>query len=227
MKRVAFAAACLAVLALGSVGAMANAIPPQVTLSSSSIGSVVFGNNGGTLSFWFNGTAAQCGHANCVGGNALLEPQNVVGTYTMWMVGGAPTLSGNPLDYSVNMGSVTLYLEVMLGPNGSLGDLIVSETLTDLYGGTGPAPTFDGWASTSTSTMQFLADFSPTSTETIDFTVNLGKHTPISNLGNHGTTSGYVSSGELAANTPEPSSLALMGTGVLGLAGLIRRKLIK
>jgi hypothetical protein len=34
-----------------------------------------------------------------------------------------------------------------------------------------------------------------------------------------------VSSGEFVPAVPEPSSLALMGTGVLGLAAIIRRKI--
>jgi PEP-CTERM motif len=38
------------------------------------------------------------------------------------------------------------------------------------------------------------------------------------------TYKGNLSSGEITPSVPEPSSLALLGTGVLGLAGVIRRK---
>ena len=225
MKKLALATACAAFLTITAVGAWANAIPPQVTLSSSSVGSVYFGNSGGTLSFWFSGTSGQCGHANCISGNALLDPQGITGQYWMWMVGGTPTLTGSPYDYDINMGSSTIYLEVKLGTNGSLGDLITAVSLSDMYGGPSPYPTLGGTIRDSTSTLMFLTDsFTPTGTGTIDYTLNMGNHRTVASLGVGQQTYGYLSSGEVNPSVPEPSSLALLGTGVLGLAGVIRRK---
>jgi hypothetical protein len=59
-----------------------------------------------------------------------------------------------------------------------------------------------------------------------DFTVNLGHNQTVSQIFQvpGAQTSGNVSSGELAP-APEPGALGLVGSGVLALAGLLRRYL--
>lgn len=229
MKRVAFAAACLVLLSVATAGAWANSIPPQVTLSTGSNGRVSFTNNGGTIDVSLTGTTGQCGHANCVSGTALLDlgTSNITGKYWMWLVGGPFTLTGGPSSYSVDMGTSTLYLEVKLGPNGngSQGDLQTTLTLSNLGSANTSAPGFFGSFWATTSTMSFSSNFPTDIAGETDFAVKLPNFSTLGPLKNGQTITGYVSSGELVPTVPEPSSLALMGTGVVGLAGLIRRKL--
>jgi len=221
----------MALLVATSIGGWANAIPPQVTLSLGTTGNVDFTNTGPSLSLGFTGTSGQCGHANCVSGNALLDPLGVLGRYWMWMTGGSPALTSlGGGDYNVAMGTTSIYLEVKLGPNGdgSLGDLITTVSLTALHGGMGTTPQFDGTFLATTRTIDFSSGFSSSIPGDIDFTVKLPRNTPLSSpipVGH--SISGYISSGELVPSIPEPSTLALLGSGVLGLAGVIRRKMAR
>ena len=220
MKKLVLAAIFLVLCGLFATAAWANST--QVTLSLSTTGDVFFGNSGGTISAWFSGT---CGLlSDCISGTALLEPQGTLGQYQMWFAGGSPTLSGGPLDYTVNMGSSTLYLAVQL--NGSQGSVLASVDLADVYGGASQFPEFAGTFTVSTATLLFLTDhFVPHGSGVIDFTINLTPNPPIASLTNGQQTFGPLSSGEGVPNVPEPSSLALLGSGVLGLAGVIRRKM--
>ena len=143
MKKLAIAFACPALLTVASTGAWGNAIS-QVTLSktSNSIGSVVLADNGGTLSFWFSGTAAKCGagRAGCVSRIGLLDPNNDLGTYWLWIVGSHPTLSATGGgDYPVNPGNYSIHLEVYLN-NGN--KFFATLALTDLIGGNVSTPEF-------------------------------------------------------------------------------------
>jgi len=224
MKKLAFATSCFAMLCMVSMGAFGNALPPQVTLSQGTAGQVVFANSGGLLTATPGGTVGQCGHANCVSGTALLEPLGVLGRYTMWLTGGPVSLtnlgSGN---FTVNMGSSTLWLEVVLGSGGSLGDLLTRVTLTDLSGGQGTSPQLDGTFLITASTVDFASPFPAGFGGDLDFIVKLPRNKSVTGLGSGFSVEGFVSTGELIPHVPEPSTLALVGTSLLGLMGAARR----
>lgn len=220
MKKLAIAIACFVLLTVGTTASWANAV--QVTLSSSSAGAVAFTNSGGTLGFSFTGTSGQCGHANCISGNILLEPQVMLGKYWMWMTG-SPTLSGGSSDYTVNMNGGAIYIALAL--IGYPDTFAATLNLTDLHAGLSGTPLFDGTFGNTSSFGTYLAsDFPSGITGTVDFTVRLSKGSSVGTLGNSQRIVGGISSGELVP-TPEPTTLALLGTSVLGLAGVVRRRM--
>ncbi len=201
-------------LLVATAGAWANAIP-QITLSQSYIGNVDFSSSGGFLtSFWLTGTSAQCGasKAGCVSGDVLLDPNKDIGTYWIWIVGNNPALT--LLDsfagvYAVVPGSYSINVEVDLNNGGVFTGTMA---LTNLIAGPFGSPEFTGTYNTTSATTEFKVDGFSTSSppRVVDFSLV--------------TVNGAVSSGELNSSVPEPSSLALLGAGVLGLAGMIRRR---
>src|SRR3974390_3463831 len=171
MKRIAFVTvACLALLVLATSGAFADAVPPQVTLSSGTNGSIVFTGAGSSVSVDFTGHSMGCPNARCVSGAAFLDlgtglpGSQLPGKYWMWIVGAPITLMGGPSDYTVTA-SGTIFLDVQL--NGSLANLLTTVTLQDLTGGSGRYPQFDGEFVTNTSSLDFKSLFPPTIEGTI------------------------------------------------------------
>ena len=229
MKKLALATACLVLLVIASTGAWANATSPQVTLSKGTAGLYSFWGTGGQIDFTLTGLSGACGHANCVSGSAILDDglgDITGGKYWMWLTGGPPDLTGGPNNFTVDMGTSTLYMQIGLGPHGdgTLGQIYGTVSLTVLSGGGTSTPTFNGMFTTLTTSGALSSLFPVGSRTELDFTLNLGPNTTFVVTQNGPMISGYVSSGELTP-TPEPGTVALMGTGVLSLAGMIRRRM--
>ena len=217
MKKLAFASVCIMFLIAITVSGWASAIPSQVTLASGTVGSVVFTNTGTNLDVSFSGP---------ISGLALFDPLGLLGTYSMWMTGGTPSLTNlGAGNYSVSMGTSSIFLEVQLGPGGSLGDLIAVFTPTSFHGGLGFTPQFDGTFLATTATGNFSSDFPLTIPGEFDVTVKLPSGTSLGTIPVGSSITGYVSSGEIIPSVPEPSTLVLLGSSVLGLAGILRRNI--
>ena len=128
--------------------------------------------------------------------------------------------SGDSFNYGIDVTSSGLVFDG--------GQTITFTGLADVTGAS--APTFDT-AFTSTSVTftslinhTFLGPFIFFDLFTIDSTAPLGSITYTAQSTNEGSLTGSLDGP--TSVTPEPSTLALFGTGILGLAGVARRKLL-
>src|SRR5271167_123171 len=201
---------------------ISNGATTQVTLGQSNPSQVLFTNMGSdSASMSFTGT---CGsNPDCLSGPGYYVGNGGItnaGTYDMWITGGAPSL-GSPTGsvYPVNMDGATI--NFTFGYGSSFLDGTV--TLDSIIGGTNLPRFIGGLYITSTNIPGFInGEYLD-----VDFNANLGSNPLIDDVyaGNAPSTTGPLSSGEFAA-TPEPSSIALFGSGILGLGAALKRKLL-
>jgi hypothetical protein len=194
---------------------LALALPTAVFAGSS----VDFSNSGGTLSGSSSGltlSGSVLFAVNGLNGNGLI---------TGGSLGSVSFTTGALTSGSLQMGGTFAaggtFSIVGNGSNGVPGGTLfsgtfstpVTWTLVTLANGT------HNYTLTGTLVGSLAGSAYNTNGVTVQLTINTGK-----GFFNGSTT---VSSGDtnMTVTTPEPGSLSLMGTGLIGLAGLVRRKL--
>ena len=200
---------------------ISSATTTEIILGQSSPGQVLFTNTGlNSVGMSFTGT---CGTTqDCLSGLGYYVSSGGVsnaGTYEMWITGGAPSLGSPAGDvYPVDMNGATI--NFLFGFGSSFLDGTI--TLEDVIAGSNDPGFSGGLYITKTN----IPGFTSGGYTDLDFNVYLGNNPPINNVyaGNAPSTMGPISSGEFAP-APEPSSIALFGSGVFGLAVTLKRKL--
>jgi hypothetical protein len=203
----------------------APAVADQITILPSGMNLKVQ-DVGGTTSLAITGSGLT-GHATYPNNNPF------VGSYDFWFGAGTmPTLSlAVPFDYNVAMGTATLWLQVCVQTctGGSHPGQFTAMVDIQSVGTFNPrAPQVSGFMVITSSSGMLAADF-PVGSMPI-FDVNLTNITPsssgIDKVYQHPGLSltGEISSGEIIPGVPEPGTLVLLGSGLLGVTGMARRR---
>ncbi len=196
----------------------------EVSVGNSSNGQVNFTNTGGTTSMSL--TSSCGGHSQCVSGLGLFTSD--LGNYQIWVSGGPETLAvpDPPGDFPIVTNGATVNFSFTLA--GGLGQLTGTLDLEDIVGGTTSAPQMIGTFTTSTVSGAFTSSFVVGATSDADFTINLFNAPTVSDVYNglEPMTQGEISSGEILPQVPEPSTLGLLGSGLLAAAGVLKRRLM-
>src|SRR5664279_5332502 len=195
----------------------ANASPAQISFGPSPFNSVTFahsGSPGETVSF-----SGVSGPASLFDGITTTDGTFTIGNATFALAGpdgfGGYLVAATPLAFTVNLPGAQTLVGIL--------------TLEDIPSGQGWAPEFLGNLHISSATSLFTSSgFLAGMKVDTDFTVFLGRSAKTVNQlwTGPGSSSGYISQGEVTPDStvPEPGTIALMGTGLLGLAGYLRHR---
>ena len=223
MKRLCLALAVVAVVALAALPQIARA--DEIGIGGAA-GTISFTSNGdGTLSFSTSGFTA---------GSPLATFQSPTGTPQD--SGGATfgAMSGTTGVESLGIFPLTGVTESFTFTSGTDSDVLAGTiTWVGIKDGT-TSPQFDVNSTLSVTSVSgdstFVNDFPKGSTAEVDFTIaNPTSGLTLTDLAGKtaGTSESFSFSAGQVTPVPEPGTLALFGSGLIGVAGLIRRKLVR
>ncbi len=190
---------------------ISNAATNQISLGGTASGSVVFnGTGGGNFNLVTSGlTSIAFGQGIFLGDNgfySITQTGGITGTF-LGLVAGADTwqiTQANPLSFvfgSFLTGNLQLKSLIQSSSSGVFNESLVAN-LTNLGGSL--ASDFTAAGGIASITIQFT---SPTNLAGIGF----------------GSDAAAIATGNIQP-TPEPGSMILLGSGILGLGGYLRRK---
>ena len=208
-------------LAVVLLAGAASADQTQITLGQNIAVDFSSAGGGATMSFSFA--------SGCCSGSAWLQNSGTqAGSYTMSFSGGTPTLGSQTVipgfgsTYLVNMNGATLNFHFTLGSdylNGTINLASMSSTagnMVTFYGTFTPTSAsgvlYDLWLAYGP--LASTAQIGVTTAQSVDTIFNNG-----------GTTQGTNSSGHILTPVPEPASIAMLGSGLLALGGIVKRRL--
>ena len=181
--------------------ASASAAQTQISIGASTGGTVEFSGTGQTPT----ALIGSCSQANCVQGNAY-PASNAAGL--------------NPNIFAVSMNGGTMNFNFIVGSSAITGTMQRSSLAN------ASAPQFIGTDTVAGSSGMFAALWRAGSTMPLDFDVSLPPGMALANQvssSQASSTFGGISSAEIIA-APEPASIALIGSGLLALGGMLKRR---
>ena len=156
------------------------------------------------------------GQSNSIIGGAY--PGTNAAPSGMWLTGNNPivTTASTPNIFPVNMNGLTANFNFVVG----------SRAITTSISNKG-APRSSRPLTVSGSSGIFTALWKSSGIEPPGFSVSSSSHTPPIDSGS--TASGAISSGGIlgSSTAPEPASIALIGSGLLAIGGVLKRRLRK